>query len=155
MQQTPLFRAGHHRDGIRGPGSAEVGAFERVDRDIDLGIVIDIVSVGPMTHTHLLSDIQHWGIVTFAFSNHDLPAHWNAVHDFSHCLNCHMIRILPIALPHCLGGGNPRCFNHSQEIESELVLHLSFSHYYSSSIIRARLDKIMLPKIGYCAGSPR
>jgi len=43
MQQPALFRRRQHRDRARRAGGAEVGAFERIDGDVDVGNVASVL----------------------------------------------------------------------------------------------------------------
>src|SRR3989442_5439747 len=81
-----------------------------------------------MTEPDFLADVEHRCGIALTFSNNYLAAHWDGVHHFAHRLDCYMVGVLSITLTHGLRGRDGRSFNHPQEIEPKLVLHLSFLH---------------------------
>ncbi len=82
----------HRYDGERvwtGIGH-RIGAFERVESDIDLG---------RMTRADFLTDEEHRRLITFAFTDHDCPVEFDVIEHRAHGLDCGIIGRIGIALP--------------------------------------------------------
>ena len=68
VQEAALVGGGEHGDRVRLAGRAEVGALERIDGDVDLGIVGHLPP-------DLLADEQHRRLVALALADDDRAAH--------------------------------------------------------------------------------
>src|ERR1700688_920623 len=82
VEQTSALGSSQHGDGSGGAGGAQVGAFERIDRDVDLWHIASIREVG----ADFFADVEHWRFIAFALADHNCAAHGNAFHSPAHGL---------------------------------------------------------------------
>ena len=101
-----------------GDPGAQVGAFERVHGDIDLGDLGAVWELG----SDLLTDVEHGGFVALAFTDDDGAVHGDGVHGFAHGLGGDLVGVLAVALAHHLGAGDGRVLYHAQEFQAEVGL---------------------------------
>ncbi len=121
MQQAAFFAGGQHGDGVGGAGSAEVGAFERVNGNIHGRIlVVLIVDRG----AHFFADKKHGRFIAFAFADDDRAVHGNMVHDLTHRFGGGLIGLMAVAGAHGACGGDGRLLDHAQQFQTELNLRL-------------------------------
>ena len=120
MQEAALFRRGQNRDRSRCAGSAEVGAFQRIDCNINAGNLPPVVE----SATHLLPDIQHGSVVAFALANHDGAAHWDGVHGLAHRLSGNLIAQRTVSLAHGARRGDGRLFDDPQEFHGQIAFNV-------------------------------
>src|SRR6185436_18712366 len=100
-------RSRQHGQRIRGAGGAQVGAFERIHRDVDLGQTHDALG----SATDALADEQHRRLVAFAFANDNRPVDPYIVERLAHRLDGRAVGTLAIALPHRVRTGDGRLFD--------------------------------------------
>src|SRR6185503_18007476 len=122
VQQTTAFCSGEYGDRVVGAESAEVCAFERVDRNVDLGARFSDFIADAESAANFLADVEHWSFIAFAFADHHASTHGNRVHYFPHRLDGYVIGKLPVALTHGSGGSYRRGFGYAQEIQRQLAL---------------------------------
>ena len=70
VQQAAALGGGQHRDGAGRAGGAQVGALERVDRDVDLERALDAA-----LRAQLLADVEHRRLVALALADDDAAGH--------------------------------------------------------------------------------
>src|SRR4029453_9506735 len=109
VQEPALLRRREHGDGAGRPGGAEVGAFERIDCDVDLEVV---VSPPP----DVLPDEQHRRLVALAFPDHHRAPHGQRVHGLPHRLDGHVVGVLALPLTHRPGRLDRAQLAHPQEV---------------------------------------
>ena len=120
VQQPALFRGRKHRDRARRTGRAQVRAFQRIDRDIDMR---NFLPVGESS-SDLLADIEHRRLVALALADDDGSVHGNRVHGFAHGLGRHLVAQLSVALPHGARRFDGRVLYHAQEFERQIALYV-------------------------------
>src|SRR6186713_909133 len=104
VQQTALGGGGEHGDRIRCAGRAQVGAFERIDGDVDLRQVAH-----PMRRlADALADVEHRRFVTLALADDDGAVDRDLIERLAHRLDRDAIRPVPVALPHRVRAGDRR-----------------------------------------------
>ena len=117
--QPALFRGGEHGDR---PGLAvgdEVGALERVDRDVDRRHVRP-AAVPP---SDLLADVEHRGFVALALADDDATGEVDLVHRPAHGLGGQLVRAVPIAATHRPCRGDGRLLGDPDHLEREELFH--------------------------------
>jgi hypothetical protein len=70
-----------------------------------------------------LADVQHRRFVALAFANDNRSVNRHMVQHPAHRLDRHLIRLVPVALPHRLGARDRRLFDDAQEFEGEIGIH--------------------------------
>src|ERR1700722_12107951 len=71
VQQPTAFRSGKYGDRTGRARGAKVGAFERIDRNINLGNLAPIRKF----RADFLADVKHGRFIALAFADDDGPAH--------------------------------------------------------------------------------
>src|ERR1035441_8876064 len=87
VQQPTFFRSRQHRNRSWRSGGAEVRAFQRIDREIDLW---NLAAVQIRT-AHLLADIKHGRVVALALADHNRAVHGDRVHRLAHGLRGRLV----------------------------------------------------------------
>src|SRR2546422_8608440 len=82
VEQASAFGGGEHGDGSGGSSGAEVGAFERIDGDVDFGNLGAIGKFG----ADFFADVEHGRLVSLALADDDGAAHGNGLHGLPHGL---------------------------------------------------------------------
>ncbi len=90
MQEAAGLGHGDHRQGVVHGLGGERGAFQRIERDIDL-----VAFAGP----HLLADIEHRRLVAFAFADHHGGIHVDGVEGVAHGIDRHLVGVFLAAAP--------------------------------------------------------
>ena len=119
VQQAALLRRGQHGDGARRAGGAKVGAFQRIDGDVDRGIARRRRCL-----PDLLADVEHGRFVALAFADDDGAVHGHGIHHAAHGLGGHLVGVLAVALAHGLGRGDGRLFHHAQELQRQVAFQI-------------------------------
>src|SRR5262249_15701777 len=127
----PLFGASHYRYGIGRSSGAKVCALQRVYCDVDLRAPHPVFGINLISPPDLLTDIEHWRFIALALTDYDFAAHGDRVHYLAHRFNSYVIGELTIPLAHRMRRGDCRCFDYSQKVETEFLLHFSLKHYAS------------------------
>jgi len=96
VEQTAFFRSREDGDGVCGAGGAEVRSFERIDRDVDLGIDL---AFSPAA-AEGLADIEHRSLVALSLADDDRPAHLEPVQLFAHRLHRYLVGVFAFAIAH-------------------------------------------------------
>jgi hypothetical protein len=94
-----------------------IGAFERIDGDIDLRKRARGPALERMGHADLFADEQHRRLVALAFANNDCPVDRHRVHSAAHRFDRGLVRPVTVALPHGVRTGDGRLLDHAQELE--------------------------------------
>src|SRR6185503_5628309 len=98
---------------------AEVGALQRVDGDVDLGIDLPL---GP-TAAERLADVEHGSLVALPLADDDGAAHLEAVELLAHRLHRHLVGVLSLAVAHRARGGDGGLFGHTKKANFETGFH--------------------------------
>ena len=93
-----MFARGEHGDRSCASASAQVGAFQRVHRDIHLHA--NAVS----RRAHFLADVQHGGFIALALTDHDRAFDGQRVQAVAHGFHRRLIGCLAVAHSHRAGG---------------------------------------------------
>ena len=120
VQQAAALRRRQHSDRSRRARGAQIGAFQRIDRDIDLG---NFGAVGKLG-ANFLADVEHGRFVALALADHDRAAHGDGVHGPAHGLGGHLIAELALALSHGAGRGDGGHLYHAQESRRQVALNI-------------------------------
>ncbi len=119
VQEPALLGCRQHRDRIGGSRRHEVGAFKRIDRDVDLGRLA-AVRVPP---AQLLADVQHRRLVPLALTDDDRRGDVELVHRLAHRLRrgaVGLVTVAPAHVPRARDGGR---FGHADHLQREELLH--------------------------------
>ena len=119
IEQATFRSRCKHGQGVRARFCGDGGAFERVERDIDLG------SLARRT-TDLLPDEKHRCFVAFALADHHRAVHVERVERLAHGFHRSGVRRLLVATANQLGGGNGRRFGHADHFENEDAIERIF-----------------------------
>ena len=120
VQQSAFFRRGQHGNRARSARRAQVGAFERIDGDIDFWNLAAIGKLG----ADFLPDIEHRGLVALALANHDVAAHGDAIHGLAHGFGGDLVGQRAIALTHGSCGSDGSFFDDTQEFQRQVAFHV-------------------------------
>ena len=112
VQQTALVRRRQHGDGARRTRGAEIGALERIDRDVDLEVLVTPAA-------HVLADEQHRRLVALALADHHRAAHGQRVHGLAHRLHGDVVGVLALPLPHGARRLDGCELGHTQEVAGQ------------------------------------
>ena len=118
VQQTAALGGSQYCDGAGQSVGTQVGAFERIDGDINLGVVAAVL------FADLLADVEHGGFIALAFADDDGAVHGDGIHHRTHGLGGHLVGPLAVTLPHGLGGSDGSIFDDAQEFKSEVGLEV-------------------------------
>ena len=119
MGQAAGLRGGEHSDR---PGLSvrhEVGALQRVDRDIDPGRLG--VTVGA---ADLLADVEHRGLVALALADDDPSGEVDLLHRRAHRLGGESVGAHAVAATHGACGGDGRLLGDADHLECEQLFHV-------------------------------
>ena len=111
-QPAPLGDC-EHREGVRHGFRADCRAFERIDRDVDLGTFAD---------ADLLADVEHRRLVHLAFADDDGAPDLDAPEFPAHCVDGGLVGSLFVAAPAQLRGCDRRRFRHARDFEHQNAL---------------------------------
>ena len=100
----------------------EVGALQRVDRDVDARDVV-AVRAGP---PDALTDIQHRGLVALTLTDDDAAGEVDLVHRPAHRLGRGRVRLVLLATTHEPRRLDRRRLRHPDHLEREKLLHQTF-----------------------------
>ncbi len=117
MQQAAFLGRSEHGNRSGRAGGAQVGAFERIDGNIDAG---NLPSVGKGA-AHLLADVEHGRFVAFALADHDGAAHRDGVHGLAHGLGGDLIAQRTVSLAHGARRGDGRFFDDAQKFQRQIA----------------------------------
>ncbi len=117
VQQRAGVRHGERGDGARHVLGAQHGAFERIDRDIDLR---------PLLVADLLADEQHRRLVEFALPDHHGAVDRQLVELAPHGVDRGLIGGLVLAAPAQARGGDRGALGHAHDLDSENALQQVF-----------------------------
>ena len=115
LQEATAGRGRQHRDRTRRAGRAEVRALERIDRDVDLGVLLAAAA-------DVLADVEHRRLVALALADDHFAAHRQGVHLLAHRLDGDMVGVVTLALAHRPRGFDRGRLGHPQEFPRKLVL---------------------------------
>ena len=104
-------------------GGAEVGALERIDRDVHLGGAEPAAAVDDVGEPDLLADEQHRRLVALAFADHDGAVDGDRVELPPHRGHRRLIRLGAVTLPHRLRAGHGGLLDDAEELEREVGVH--------------------------------
>ena len=122
MKQSAALRGSKYRDRVRRAHRAEIGAFKRIDRNINLRQVDAIRRLG----ADFLADIQHRSFVAFTFSDDDAAAHGHRVHSAAHGFGRDLVGVLALSHAHRLCRGDSRLFDNSHQLQGKFKLELLY-----------------------------
>ena len=125
VQQAALLGGGEHRDGVRRPGGAEVGAFQRIDGDVDFrethqSEALDALGVD---EAHLLADVEHRRLIALPFADDDRAVDRHGVQDRPHRFDGDLVRFVTIAVAHRMRARDGRLFDDAEKFEGEIGIH--------------------------------
>ena len=109
-EQRAGLRHRHHGDRAGHVLGAEGGAFERIDRDIDLGAVLV---------ADLLADEEHGRLVALALADHDGAVDRQLVELAAHGVDGGLVGGLLVAAAAQPGGGDRRALGYAHEFERQ------------------------------------
>ena len=115
MQQAALARRGQHGNRIRRTGRAQVGAFERIDRNVDL-VPLPPVAVLLLCEADLFTDVEHRRFVALAFADHDRAVDRHGIHLATHRFDRDLIGAVAVALAHGVRAGDRGLFGNAEEV---------------------------------------
>ncbi len=114
-QQAAAVGGREHGDRPRRAGGAEVGAFERINRDIHKGCVVAALA-------NFLAGIKQWRFVPLSLADHDLAIHRDQIHLGPHGFDRDMVGVSPFALAHGSGGSDGGALGNAEEIPGKFIL---------------------------------
>ena len=120
MQQTALFAGGQHRDRAGRARGAQVGALERIDRDVHGG---KIKSPDVLRGADFFADEKHRGFVAFALADDDGAVHGHFVHHPAHGCDGGLVGLVAVSQAHGLGRFNGRLFDDAQKFQTQFNFH--------------------------------
>src|SRR5581483_5218777 len=109
VEQAAALRHRHHRDRVRASLRHEVGALERIDRDVDLRT---------LAAAHLLADVQHRGLVALALPDDDGPPEGHLVHRLPHGLDRGLVGEAVVAVSDPMRGRDSGGLGDAHELEA-------------------------------------
>jgi len=117
VQQPSRRRRGKDGDRVGRADRAQVRAFQRIDRDVDLRQRDGGAALERVGHAHLLADVQHRRRVALALADHDGAVDRHRIHRAAHRFDRGVVRAMAIALAHGVRAGNGGLFDDAQEFE--------------------------------------
>ena len=121
VQQATAFSGRQHRNRPAGAGRAEIGAFERIDRDIHrerAGLIL--------RRAEFFTDVEHRRLVALALADHNRAVDGDVIEAAPHALDCRLIGGVRVAHTHGARRRDGRIFHHAQNLQRE-VEHARFS----------------------------
>jgi hypothetical protein len=115
--QAALLGRGEDGDCVPLAVGDEVGALERIDRDVDLWNVVLVVAAD------LLADVEHRRLVALALADDDRARELNLVHRPAHGLGRGLVGLVLLAPSHEPGRGERRRLGDADHLEREQLLH--------------------------------
>ena len=112
VEQAPGFGDRQHRQRVGAGLGGDGGAFQRIERDVDLG-------AGALLGPDLFADIEHRRFVALALADHHGAIHRQLVQRRAHRFDRRRIGRLFIAPPDQAGGGDRRRFGHAHHLEDK------------------------------------
>ena len=121
MQEAAGIRGGQHRDRVVLAESTQVGAFERIDSDVDRRIPVAVGRRRALAD--LFADVEHRRFVAFALANHDRAVDGQLVHRLPHGFDGGLVGLVTVALPHREGRGDRGLLDNVQEMKGKVGVH--------------------------------
>ena len=112
VEQAALLGDRQHGERVGAGLGGDRGAFERIERDVDLRALAD-------RRADLLADIEHRRLVALALADHDGAVHIELVERGAHRLDGGGIGRLLVAAPDQRRGGDRRGFGDAHHFEHE------------------------------------
>ena len=91
------------------PGGAQVGALERIHRNVQLRGVL-------VAGAELLSAPQHGSLVAFPFADDHPSTHRDRIQNPAHGGNRHLVRMVAVSLSDCAGAGDGCLLDGADEV---------------------------------------
>jgi hypothetical protein len=110
VQQAAAFGHGDHGQRVRHRLGAQRGAFQRVQRDVDLGA---------LAQADLLADVQHRRFVALALADHHHAIHLDVVERGAHGVHGKLVGLLFIATAAQGGSGNGGSLRHAGNLDGQ------------------------------------
>jgi hypothetical protein len=121
VDQPAALRGGENGDGVCQAVGDQIGALQRIDRDVDLGLA------GPLLADRL-ADPQHRRLVALALTDDDRAADLDVFQRAAHRLGRRAIRFVPIATTHEARRSDGRLLGHTNHLERQERLHGRAGH---------------------------
>ena len=121
VEQPAAFRRGEDGDRVGEAHRDEVGALERIDGDVDLGLV-------GLARADLLADEEHRRLVALALADDDRAAHLDLVERLAHRLDRGAIGGHPVAAAHEARRLDRRRLGYADHLECEQRFHALDAH---------------------------
>ena len=139
--KPPRLAGGQHRDGVGRSGGAEIGAFQRIDGDIDLGEE----RFGRVRgESDFFADVQHGRFVALAFADDDGAVHLHRVHGLAHGFHGDFVGFVAVTKTHGARRGDRGGFDYAEKFEAELRFH----GWRSGSVTGVRAAALMIGQAG-------
>ena len=120
VEEAAVIGHGHHGQRIGEALGGDRGAFERIERDVDLG-----AGAG----ADLFADIEHRRLVALAFADDDGAVDLEAVERLPHRVDRGLVGGLLVAAAHQPRRRQRRQLGHAHRFEREIAIQFrSFSH---------------------------
>src|SRR6202034_1074525 len=103
-----------------GASGAKIGAFERINGDIDLGHLAAVGKFG----ADFLADVEHGRFVALTLADDDGAAHGDGVHSLAHGLGGNLVRKFALALAHSVGRSDGRRFHYAQKARRQVAFNV-------------------------------
>ena len=124
VQQAAALGCRQHGDGAAGAGGAEVGALQRIDRDIHrerAGLIF--------RGADFLADVEHGRLVALALADDDGAVDGDGIEAAAHALDRGLVGGVRIAHAHGAGRCDGRIFHHAQDFQREVEHATVFSSW--------------------------
>jgi len=120
VDQAALLRGGEDRDRAGLAVGDEVRPLERVDGDVDLGVVLD---TRRRPAPDRLADPEHRRLVALALADDDRAGKLDLVHGRAHRLDCRPVGLVLLAATHEPGRRERGRLGDANHLEREELLH--------------------------------
>ena len=122
VQEVALFSNREHRHRIWSSLCRDRGAFERVERDVDLGPLARRIA-------DLFTDIEHRCFVAFTLTDYDGAVHIKVVERSAHRFDGSSVRRLFITPADHAGSCHSRSFGHAYHFKDKDAVHCAASQF--------------------------
>ncbi|MNV76038.1 hypothetical protein D3C71_1693680 [compost metagenome] len=118
MEQAALVGDGDHRLGVLQAAGDNLGAFQRIDGDVD---------GRPLLVADLLADVQHGRVVHFAFADHNRPVDGDGIKHGANGRCRRIVRGILVSPADPAGRSQSTQFRNPYNLQSQFTFHCLYS----------------------------
>ncbi len=125
-KQAAFFGNGQHRHRAILTIGNQVGPFTGINSNIDFNQLLWIailLGIFIIANANLFTDVQHRGVITLPFPDHNAATHVDAIHPLPHGFHSNLVSGVFFTLTHPTCRGDRGLFHNFNNLETEGAIH--------------------------------